>query len=393
MIDKFDFLIIGAGIVGISIAMELKSRYKNARIMLMEKESTLGAHASGRNSGVIHAGFYYSSDSLKAKLTRKGNQALHNFCDEMKIPVNRCGKLVVAKNEQEDKQLDVLYNLGNKNGVPLELLDKNQAMEIEPRIKTFKRCLYSPTTSSVNPHHVLEKLYALLHELKVEFSFNEAYINSVGTKVQSSKRKIEAGFIFNCAGTYADRIAKRFNVGHEYKILPFKGLYLYSNELSGSFKTNIYPVPDMKLPFLGVHFTLTSDGRAKIGPTAIPALWNEHYAGMKNFSFREFISVSSLGTSLLRKQQFRRLAKSEFEKYKRKNLVKAATSLASGVKVQNFMKWGNPGIRAQLVHLPSNKLEMDFVIKKSSRSIHVLNAVSPAFTCSFPFSKLVCDRV
>ena len=144
-----DILIIGSGVVGLSIADVLSERYPDQSIIILEKELSLGEHASGRNSGVIHAGFYYSKDSLKAKLTRDGNVLMHAFCQEHKIELNRCGKVVVARNSFEDRQIETLLERGQQNGVPLELLDQKQLGEVEPNAKTFSRALFSPTTSSV----------------------------------------------------------------------------------------------------------------------------------------------------------------------------------------------------------------------------------------------------
>lgn len=390
-----DFLIIGGGVIGISIARELKARQADARIVLIEKEPECGAHASGRNSGVLHAGFYYSPDSLKAKLTRLGNERLTAYCEHKRIPINRCGKLVVAKDECDLPSLDELVRRGRMNGIDIQELTEAEAKQIEPRVKTFQRALFSPRTSTVNPLHVVQ---AMQHDAMyegIELRLGAAYVKRTEQGIQTNRDSIAAGYIINAAGLYADKIALDYGFSEKYRILPFKGLYLYSNEPPGSIRTNIYPVPDLRNPFLGVHFTITADGKAKIGPTAIPAFWRENYEGFSNFRVSELIEVAGRGLGLLTGAQFdyRRLAVEEISKYSRSKMVSLASVLAEGVAERNYQQWGRPGIRAQLLDITKKKLEMDFVLEGDHRSMHVLNAVSPAFTCSLPFASYVCDRI
>jgi L-2-hydroxyglutarate oxidase LhgO len=222
-----------------------------------------------------------------------------------------------------------------------------------------------------------------------------AFLKKDGVTIHTSVSRYEAGYVVNAAGLYADRIARQFGFSERYRILPFKGLYLYSNEPAGTLKTNIYPGPDLRNPFLGVHFTVTHDGKAKIGPTAIPALWREQYGGRSRFSLAEFIEIAGRGLSLLENADFnfRRLAFEEIKKYSRRRVVSLASQLVEGVRLENYSKWGKPGIRAQLLDIRKRRLEMDFVVEGDERSMHVLNAVSPAFTCSLPFADYVCDRI
>jgi L-2-hydroxyglutarate oxidase LhgO len=390
-----DFLVIGGGIIGLSIARELRKRQPTAHITLIEKESSCGAHASGRNSGVLHAGFYYSPDSLKAKFTRLGNEQLTNYCEEKQIPVNKCGKLVVAKDASDLPSLDELIRRGRANGIELQELTDNEAKKIEPRVKTYQRALFSPRTSTVNPLQVMNALQqdALCEGIRIRF--DTTYLGRDNHHIRTNGELIEAGYVVNAAGLYADKIAIDYGFSQKYRILPFKGLYLYSDEPPGSIRTNIYPVPDLRNPFLGVHFTITADGKAKIGPTAIPAFWRENYAGFSNFKMAELIEVAGRGLGLLTGAQFdyRRLAVEEIAKYSRRKMVSLASVLAEGVKEEHYRKWGRAGIRAQLLDITKKRLEMDFVLEGDGRSMHVLNAVSPAFTCSFPFAHHVCDQI
>ena len=390
-----DFLVIGGGVIGLSIARELKARHRDARVALIEKESSCGAHASGRNSGVLHAGFYYSPDSLKAKFTRLGNERMTAYCEQKNIPLNRCGKLVVAKDAGDLPSLDELVKRGLANGIEIQELTEAEAKRIEPRVKTFRRALFSPRTSTVNPQLVVDALQRDAIQEGVEIRFGTAYVNRTDEGVRTSSGTISAGYVVNAAGLYADKIAIDYGFSEKYRILPFKGLYLYSNEPPGAIRTNIYPVPDLRNPFLGVHFTMTADGTAKIGPTAIPAFWRENYEGLSNFKLGEMLEVAGRGLGLLTNAQFdyRRLAMEEIAKYSRSKMVELASVLAEGVEESNYQKWGRPGIRAQLLDITKKKLEMDFVLEGDHRSMHVLNAVSPAFTCSLPFAGHVVDQI
>src|SRR3990167_1712987 len=270
-----DFLIIGGGIIGLNLARYLKKSYRDAKVILIEKEKECGLHASGRNSGVLHAGFYYTRDSLKAKFTRLGNQELTTYCDDKKIKIHRCGKLVVTQDDNDLIVLSELLKRGQDNDVPLHELTEDDAKKIEPRVLTYQKALFSPTTSSVDPNQVIHSLKQdAMHE-GIEIHLDVQYCYKKNNQIFTNQGLYEAGYIVNSAGLYADKIARDFNYAKHYRILPFKGLYLYSNEKPFSLKTHIYPVPNLKNPFLGVHFTVTVDGKIKIGPTAIPAYWRE----------------------------------------------------------------------------------------------------------------------
>jgi len=390
-----DYLVVGGGVVGLSIARELKGRLPKSRVALIEKEAECGLHASGRNSGVLHAGFYYSADSLKAKLTRDGNRLLREYCESRNVPVNRCGKLVVARDETELPQLDELLRRGAANGVTLESISETEARAIEPRVKTFQRAIFSPNTATADPAQVLHAMKQDALKEGISVHQNTTYLRKSNGRVVTSSGDFEAGYVINAAGLYADRVARDFGFSEDFRILPFKGIYLYSEEPAGALRTNVYPVPDLRNPFLGVHFTLLVDGRAKIGPTAIPAFWREQYQGIGNFKFREFAEVifRELGLLFFSGFDFKRLAVEETLKYSRARLVSLASTLLENVKLRDYQHWGKPGIRAQLLNIKTRKLEMDFVIQGDKKSLHVLNAVSPAWTCSLPFAKYVCDKV
>jgi len=396
MANITDFLIIGGGVIGISVARHLKVLYPDASVSVLEKESETGSHASGRNSGVLHAGFYYTPDSLKAQLTKRGNQEMREYCLSRDIPLNDCGKLVVAKDEDDLKGLDVLLERGHVNGIDLQEISAEEAHAIEPRAKTFERAIFSPTTSSVNPRTVMQSMTkdAVAKGVKVHRGV-EFIKRKANGDILTSNGVFQVGYVVNAAGLYADQVAHQFGFSSRYRILPFKGLYLYSDEPSGVFRTNIYPVPNLNNPFLGVHFTVAADGKAKIGPTAIPVFWRENYRGMENFNFGELADILFRQSGLLWSSgfDFKRLAWEEIRKQSRKHMVGLAQALATGVHVKNYGHWGTPGIRAQLLDIQDKKLEMDFVMEGDEKSMHILNAVSPAFTCSLPFSRKVCQCI
>lgn len=392
-----DFLIIGAGIMGITIALELKRRFPDQKIIIIEKEFLPGFHASGRNSGVLHAGFYYTTDSLKARFCRDGNRAMTQYCLENNLKINRNGKLVITKNETELKTLQTLYDRGINNGVNLKLISEQEARDIEPRVRTIKKAIFSPDTASVDPKEVMHSLVqkAITHGIEISCNENYLFCDHTQKTVTTHKRKIKTGFVINTAGLYADKIAKQFGFSQFYEIVPFKGLYLYSNEPIGNLKTHIYPVPDMNYPFLGVHFTITAEGKIKIGPTAIPAFWREQYSGIERFSLSEMITILKREATLFaqNKFHFRQVALYEIKKYSKTFLANQASYMIDDMNASQYKQWGKPGIRAQLIDKRTNALMSDFCYEGDDYSFHVLNAVSPAFTCSFPFSAFLVSQM
>jgi L-2-hydroxyglutarate oxidase LhgO len=282
------------------------------------------------------------------------------------------------------------------NQVEIYLLDEQQTAEIEPCAKTFYKSLFIPSTSTANP-------LLLINSIKNDFLNdggillnNCRYIKRLSdTKIKTTKNTIAYKKFINCAGLYADKIAHDFNLGKDYTIIPFKGLYLYGDDNAPKINSHIYPVPNLDNPFLGVHVTRSIEGTTKIGPTAIPAFWRENYSGIDNFSLRDLFEILPLEALLFlrNKNGFRDLAIQEVQKYSRYNLVKDASKLCKNLDAKSFKKWGRSGIRAQLFNIKNKSLEMDFVIDKDDYGIHVLNAISPAWTCSMPFAKYIVNMM
>ncbi len=389
-----DIVIIGGGIIGLSVAREFNSRHPNLKITLLEKESNLACHASGRNSGVLHAGFYYAPDSLKSRFTAEGNRLLTDYCLRHNLSINRCGKIVVAN---DDKELETLYELkkrGDINRIDLEVVDEKRLKELEPNAKTFREALHSLTTSVIDPKQVIEHI---AHNLqgKVNIFLNEKILERENAStIRTTTRKIKFSHLINCAGPYADKIAHHFGVGQKYTLIPFKGLYLEYKD-SSCIRKHIYRVPNLKNPFLGVHFTKTATGKIKVGPTAVPAFWRENYQGLSNFNLKEFFEIVFCEAKLFFPNtcNFRDLTFEEMRKYSRKYFIQQAASLVNKIDANCFGNYLPSGIRAQLLDRESMKLVMDFVVEHGENSTHVLNAVSPAFTSAFSFNKFIVDEV
>ncbi|MEI6108562.1 MAG: L-2-hydroxyglutarate oxidase [Actinomycetes bacterium] len=390
----FDFGVVGAGIVGLALADRIRQVQPTATIAVFDKESSVGQHASGRNSGVLHAGFYYSPDSLKAQLTRDGNKLLREFLAAENIPIRECGKVVVAQTEAEVTQLQELHRRGIANGVTTELIDETKLTELEPLAKTVNLALWSPNTAVANP---LQATVALAEKVKREGTVLKLghEVTGVGPgKVVTSNGVFSVGHVINAAGLYADRIAKPFGFCDDYAMLPFKGLYWYGNWAPNTLLRHVYPVPDPRNPFLGVHLTVTMDGRAKIGPTAIPIFSRESYQGFAGLTPREILEIVGLYPKFMtsKHHDVLGLIKTEMPKYLQRHLVNQAQALVPSIRPADFKERGKPGIRAQLLDIRNKKLEMDFVVRGDEHSTHMLNAVSPAWTSALAMAKHVCSK-
>lgn len=366
-----------------TIAYELLEQNPKLRIAIIDKEDDVARHASGRNSGVLHAGFYYTADSLKAKFTVDGNKLMRKFCKDNDIYINDTKKIVVAKDESELQGIYELQKRAEANGVDTKIIHQDEVEKIDPNIKTYKQALYSPTTASVDPKEVCFSIKSVLEIYGAVFYF----------KTPFNKCDVEYDYLINAAGAYADKIAKKYGLAQNYTLLPFKGIYLKYMTNKTDIKTNIYPVPNLANPFLGVHYTITSDGSIKIGPTAIPAFWRENYEGLKNFSLKEMIEILYYEARLfiLNSFNFRNLAIEEMKNYNKNVFIQKAKNMVKSIG--DDFKPIPAGIRAQLLNKKTNQLVQDFVVEHGKNSTHILNAVSPAFTCSFAFAKYVVEEI
>jgi L-2-hydroxyglutarate oxidase len=392
---KTDFLILGAGVVGIAIGIALLQKRPNLKVVIAEKEKQLALHASGRNSGVLHAGFYYSPDSLKAKFCREGNAEIRTLAKKYNIPVRNVGKVVVTRSTDELIRLDTLYQRGVVNGVDLEIRDAKDLHKFEPLAVTHEKFLWSPTTGVSDSKAIVDAMHQEFIALggridfgtKIQLMFND-------NEVRESTHSYDPKHIINAAGAQADRISRSVGVGTEYAMLPFMGVYHTTSEKNLPLQRLVYPVPHPINPFLGVHFTITVDNKVKIGPTAIPIAGREQYSFLRGWSAADIWQAFKGMNSLIRgdSHDFSAILMNEWPKIIQSMLIKESTQLVPTADTVSDWHRKPPGIRAQLVHLPTGNLEQDFVVKPFQNSTHVLNAVSPGWTSAIPFGRWVADQ-
>ena len=394
---EFDHIVIGAGIVGISIGLAILERNPNKKVLIIDKEPEPGIHASGRNSGVLHAGFYYSPDSLKAKFCRLGNLELKNFCKENEIPILETGKVVVCQTKSDVKRLEELYRRGIANGVDIEILDSTDLNKIEPAAITIDKFIWSPTTAVGNPKLVIAKLAEKFVKSGGKFQFNCA-VKLVSTKdeilIETNHGSYSAASIVNSAGAYAADLAKQVNVGNEYVCLPFLGAYKKSKLVDSNPKRLVYPVPNPVNPFLGVHTTNTLNGEIKIGPTAFLVIGKEQYKLGNGFRRSEFLEFYKASKALLKSDSVDLigLTKEEFKKLFTKPLLQRTKKLSSSLSLNKEWSKYPAGIRAQIINTENNTIEMDYIIESQKNVIHILNAVSPGWTSAIPFTRWVVEN-
>jgi len=261
-----DFLIVGAGIVGLTVAFELKKRHKSSKIIILEKELQAGIHASGRNSGVLHSGIYYGSDTLKARVCSAGGESMMEFAKEEKIDYAQDGKVILATSEDQLSTIDKLLDNAKNNNIKAERIDQQQLKEIEPFAANGPAAIYCPTTAVIDSKKVVERLKEKLENDGVSFIFDAKAIKLIDdNSIETTKGVVGFGFLYNCAGAYADTVSNLFGLANEYALVPFKGIYWkLSDAANHRIKSSIYPVPDISLPFLGVHLTRVIEVRCML---------------------------------------------------------------------------------------------------------------------------------
>ena len=387
--------------MGLCIAHQLLERQITRSITIIDKEPELGCHSSGRNSGVLHAGLYYKSESLRAQVCVAGAKRLRAWVEERGLPINPCGKVIVPPRGELDSQLELLAERGRANGATVEFWDEQQLHALIPEARTASgRALWSPNTAVVKPLQVVQRLQ---QELQQQGGV-QIITAAAGWQVQPEQcclnfadgSKLTYGHLYNCAGLQADRVAHLFGVGLNYSLLPFKGLYwqLKSGCLIQP-RTNLYPVPDLSVPFLGVHFTPSADATplVSIGPTATPAWGRENYRGLEAIE----PAMAAANLALLARQYlanrggFRRYVHEQAFLALPPLLLKAAQELIPSLRAEHLELSKKVGIRSQLFNHTSQRLEDDFLCLPGPASTHVLNAISPAFTASFALADLIID--
>jgi L-2-hydroxyglutarate oxidase LhgO len=391
---RAEVLVVGGGIVGLTVARELALGGR-AGVVVLEKEPELGRHASGRNSGVLHAGVYYAPDSLRARSCLEGNRLMRAFCREQGLPLLEGGKVIVAREESELPALEELFRRASANGASVEWLDERQLPDVEPRARTVQRALWSRDTAAVDPKAVLAALRLDLEARGVLLVTACRFLGLEGPgRARTSLGPLAFDRLVNAAGAFCDVVARAFGVGGEYRLVPFKGIYRKLRPgASFEVRGNVYPVPDSRNPFLGVHFTRSAKGEVWLGPTAIPALGRENY-GILAGAGREAAGIALTDLSLfLSNPGFRSVALSEPRKYLARYFHRDAARLVKGYDPSAFVAADKVGIRPQLVDWRTKRLVMDFLVEARDGAVHVLNPISPAFTASMALARrLVRDH-
>ena len=399
MASTADFLIIGGGIVGLSLARQLRISFGSSpSIVVLEKETSLGLHSSGRNSGVMHSGIYYPAGSLKARVCGEGAREMVAWCEGRDLPVRSCGKVLVPVKEEDGPQVSVLLERARQNGVRAEHLDGQALTELEPEARSATgEAIWCPDTSVIDPKAVLRRIGEELQAGSVMIRTGEAFhgVDRGHGTILTTKGRIGYGHAVNAAGLHADRVAHAFGVGERYTLLPFRGAYWKLAPDSGlDIRGLIYPVPDLNVPFLGVHTTTTTSGNTYFGPTAMPALGRENYNGLSGVDAEEAGRIlRNLGVQFFQnKQGFRTLALQESRKTIKAGFVRNAQLLIPRLRSEHLRRCDKVGLRAQMLDLHRRELVMDFLIEKGEREIHILNAISPAFTSAFAFARHVVEQ-
>ena len=386
-----DVIIIGGGIIGFSTAYHLKLQNPDLDVLLLEKENNLAEHQTGHNSGVIHYGIYYKPGSHKAEFSKKGSQSMIHFCREYNIPYNQCGKVIVATDENELDRLRALYERGLQNGLQVTLLNAEEVNQIEPYVQTVGG-IKVQETAIVNYKKVTEQFKLLFEELGGEINFNTP-VTSIKTSedkivLNSYEQQFKSKSIINCAGLYSDKIARMSGVNTDIQIIPFRGEYYQLNESKEKYvQTLIYPVPNPELPFLGVHFTNMIDGGVDVGPNAVLGLRKEAY---KKIGLDKSETLEILKFPGLYKMGIKNIKEALGEYYRSFNkraFVNNAQKLIPSLRKEDIEPI-EAGVRAQAM-LSDGTLLDDFVFEKGKHSLHVLNAPSPAATCSIEIGKAI----
>jgi (S)-2-hydroxyglutarate dehydrogenase len=388
--DRAEILVIGGGIVGLTLARELTLRGRTG-IVVLEKEEELGKHASGRNSGVLHAGIYYAPDSAKARTCLAGNKLMRAYCREKGLPLVEAGKVVVARSEEEIPTLDELHRRATANGARVRFVDEKELADLEPMARTVGKALHSLDTAVVDPKAVLRSLRADLEAAGVRIATGSRFLalEAVDVAVTTAGR-IRFGRVVNAAGAWCDTVARAFGVGEHYRLIPFKGIYRKLRH-GGVYPVNgsIYPVPDIRNPFLGVHFTRSVHGDVYLGPTAIPALGRENYGLVRGADGEAFAILASDAALFVKNRKFRTVALAEPRKYLPAFFHRDAARLVKRYDRSLFVSAEKVGIRPQLVDWRTKELVMDFLVLARDGSVHVMNPVSPAFTSSMELARTV----
>ncbi|MBA3947154.1 MAG: L-2-hydroxyglutarate oxidase [Herpetosiphonaceae bacterium] len=389
-----DVVVVGAGIVGLATARAILARYPGTRVVVLEKEPAIAQHQTGRNSGVIHSGLYYTPGSLKARLCVEGAAELMAYCDRHRIAYRRCGKVVVATEPEELPRLAELYRRGVANGVQgLELISPERLREIEPHAVGLQ-AIFSPNTGIVDYRQVAAALVGDIHagggEIRLSAPLQGIVRQGSDVRVSTPTGTLVAGCLVTCAGLHSDRVAALSGAGPIPRIIPFRGdYYLLRPERRYLIRGLIYPVPDPAFPFLGIHSTLRMDGSVWLGPNAVLAFAREGYHRLDANLLDLWDAISYHGFRTLARTYWRTGLAEMIRDWSKARFTAAAQRFVPELTPADLMP-GPSGIRAQAL-APDGKLVDDFVIDQDGPIIHVRNAPSPAATSSLAIAERITD--
>ena len=386
-----DVIVVGAGIVGLATARALEHRHPGIDVVVVDKEDRPGTHQTGHNSGVVHSGLYYRPGSLKANLCVEGRRQLLDFCDAEGIPVGRSGKVVVATRDAQIPALEDLFERGTANGLQgLDRLGRRGIADHEPHASGVAG-IWVPETCVVDYGLVASHLASRL-TVETGFAVDAITPTGSGIRVAAGERALEARRMVNCAGLQSDRIAGLAGVGSTLRIVPFRGEYFVLDATSAELVRGlIYPVPDPRFPFLGVHFTRKVDGTVEVGPNAVLALAREHYRGTLPSPTDLWETLAWPGFWRFVATYWRTGSRELWHSLRSRSYAALARELVPELGL-SALSVGGAGVRAQAVGRDGRLLD-DFEIVESEHAVHVLNAPSPGATSSLAIGEYIAGRV
>lgn len=387
--NKFDTVIIGGGIVGLATALALKSKFPEQSLAIVEKEAELAGHQTGHNSGVIHAGIYYKPGSYKAKLCVEGSRLMMEFCEANGVPYERCGKLIVATTNDEVPRLQNLFERGAANGIQgLELMGPERIREIEPHARAV-RALFSPNTAITDyrlvagamAKRIVDMGGSILHSTRVQaIDRSDDFFH-----LNTTRMPVHGRNLINCAGLFADRIARMLGLRPDVRLIPFRGEYYSINPGRGLVRALIYPVPDPEFPFLGVHFTKKINGEYEAGPNAVLAFAREGYK-FRNLNAKDLLEMFGFaGFWAMARRYWKTEVYELYRSLSRRAFLQALQKLVPELRDEDMWPGGS-GVRAQIVTAEGSLVD-DFLIVEAPGAINVLNAPSPAATASIAIGR------
>jgi (S)-2-hydroxyglutarate dehydrogenase len=391
----YDFAIVGGGIVGLSTGMAIYERFPNAKVVVIEKESLVAEHQTGHNSGVIHSGIYYKPGSFKARFARQGSKSMTAFCQTHGIDHDICGKVIVATKQEEIPLLENLYKRGLENELAIHRIGPDELKEIEPHVKGLG-AIRVPMAGIVNYRQVSEKFAEIIRESGGEIRLNtkveKMHEESDQVIIETNRGTVKAGMVINCAGLHSDRVALAAGYKTDMKILPFRGeYYKLKPEKRYLVKNLIYPVPNPKFPFLGVHFTRMVSGEIDAGPNAVLSFKREGYR-KTDFNAKDLLDSLSFPGLWKMAGKFAKEGLDEYiRSFSKKQFTKSLQELIPEIQEDDLIP-APAGVRAQALRSDGNMVD-DFHIIQGKRMIHVCNAPSPAATASIEIGKEVVNRI